>query len=115
MLSALTIAAQRALAMKNPAVSYPHRRSWRSILLAVLTSVSMLLAHSSWRAYEAARDEAFRSEGHAFGQITVPIGIAALPLNGNSWQAALKVADEALYAAKHGGRNQVAAPPPSRV
>jgi diguanylate cyclase (GGDEF)-like protein len=51
-----------------------------------------------------------QNEGHAFGQVTVSIGIAALPLNGNSWQAALKVADEALYAAKRGGRNQVAAP-----
>lgn len=52
-----------------------------------------------------------QNEGHSFGQVTVSIGIAALPLNGNSWQAALKVADEALYAAKRGGRNQVAAPP----
>jgi len=51
-----------------------------------------------------------QNEGHSFGQVTVSIGIAALPLNGNSWQAALKVADEALYAAKRGGRNQVAAP-----
>jgi len=49
-------------------------------------------------------------DGHAFGQVTVSIGVAAFPLNGNSWQAALKVADEALYAAKRGGRNQVAAP-----
>lgn len=56
-----------------------------------------------------------QNEGHAFGQVTVSIGIAALPLNGNSWQAALKAADEALYAAKRGGRNQVAAPAqPSR-
>ena len=52
-----------------------------------------------------------QNEGYSFGQVTVSIGIAALPLNGNSWQAALKVADEALYAAKRGGRNQVAAPP----
>lgn len=51
-----------------------------------------------------------QNEGHSFGQVTVSIGIAALPLNGNSWQTALKVADEALYAAKRGGRNQVAAP-----
>ncbi|BAN35025.1 hypothetical protein SCD_n01196 [Sulfuricella denitrificans skB26] len=51
-----------------------------------------------------------QQEGHSFGQVTVSIGIAALPLNGNSWQAALKVADEALYAAKRGGRNQVTAP-----
>jgi len=49
-------------------------------------------------------------DGHAFGQVTVSIGVAAFPLNGNSWQAALKVADEALYAAKRGGRNQVATP-----
>jgi diguanylate cyclase (GGDEF)-like protein len=51
-----------------------------------------------------------QDEGHAFGQVTVSIGIAALPLNGNSWQTALKVADEALYSAKRGGRNRVAAP-----
>lgn len=51
-----------------------------------------------------------QNEGHSFGQVTVSIGIAALPLNGNSWQAALKVADEALYAAKRGGRTQVMAP-----
>lgn len=72
------------------------------------------LAHTRQRA-EAIRTaiELWKpqNEGHAFGQVTVSIGIAALPLNGNSWQAALKVADEALYAAKHGGRNQVAAPP----
>jgi diguanylate cyclase (GGDEF)-like protein len=56
-----------------------------------------------------------QNEGHSFGQVTVSIGIAALPLNGNSWQAALKVADEALYAAKRGGRNQVAAGPDTRI
>lgn len=56
-----------------------------------------------------------QNEGHVFGQVTVSIGIAALPLNGNSWQAALKAADEALYAAKHGGRNQVAAGPVTRM
>ena len=72
------------------------------------------LAHTRQRA-EAIRTAIERwkpqNEGHAFGQVTVSIGIAALPLNGNSWQAALKAADEALYAAKHGGRNQVAAGP----
>ncbi|MDO9064781.1 MAG: diguanylate cyclase [Sulfuricella sp.] len=71
------------------------------------------LAHTRQRA-EAIRAAIERwkpqHEGHSFGQVTVSIGIAALPLNGNSWQAALKVADEALYAAKRGGRNQVAAP-----
>lgn len=56
-----------------------------------------------------------QNEGHSFGQVTVSIGIAALPLNGNSWQAALKVADKALYAAKHGGRNQVATAQATRM
>lgn len=51
-----------------------------------------------------------QNEGQTLGQVTVSIGVAALPLSGNSWQAALKVADKALYAAKHGGRNRVAAP-----
>lgn len=51
-----------------------------------------------------------QQEGHAFGQVTVSIGIAAFPFNGIAWQAVLKMADEALYTAKHGGRNRVAAP-----
>jgi diguanylate cyclase (GGDEF)-like protein len=54
-------------------------------------------------------------QGSAFGPVTVSIGIAAFPRNGDSWQTTLKAADLALYAAKHGGRNRVAAAPTNRT
>jgi len=43
----------------------------------------------------------------ALGSVTVSIGVACFPGHGNTWQAALKLADEALYAAKDAGRNRV--------
>lgn len=54
-------------------------------------------------------------QGRSFGSVTISIGIAAFPRNGNSWQAALKSADLALYEAKHGGRNRVASAPTNRT
>lgn len=39
--------------------------------------------------------------------ITVSIGVAAFPSHGESWQQVLKAADQALYTAKHAGRNRV--------
>lgn len=48
--------------------------------------------------------------GRALGAVTVSIGVAAFPLHGDTGQAVLKMADQALYAAKHAGRNRVAAP-----
>ncbi|MBI1797939.1 MAG: sensor domain-containing diguanylate cyclase [Candidatus Eisenbacteria bacterium] len=51
-------------------------------------------------------------EGHTFplahpGQITVSIGIAAFPENGQTTSALIESADRALYLAKQNGRNQV--------
>jgi diguanylate cyclase (GGDEF)-like protein len=43
----------------------------------------------------------------ALGSVTASIGVACFPGHGNTWQAALKRADEALYAAKDAGRNRV--------
>lgn len=39
--------------------------------------------------------------------VTVSIGVACYPQHGMTWQALLKRADLALYAAKHAGRNRV--------
>lgn len=50
-----------------------------------------------------------QQQDRSFGPVTVSIGIAAFPRNGNSWQTTLKAADQALYKAKHGGRNRVEA------
>lgn len=47
---------------------------------------------------------------------TASLGVAAFPLHGASAEAVLVAADQALYVAKHQGRNRVAAaraaPPP---
>lgn len=39
--------------------------------------------------------------------VTASIGVACYPQHGLTWQAVLKRADQALYAAKHAGRNRV--------
>ena len=41
------------------------------------------------------------------GAVTVSIGVAVFPVHGMAWQTVLKCADQALYAAKHAGRNRV--------
>ena len=43
----------------------------------------------------------------ALGAVTVSIGVAVFPAHGMAWQTVLKCADQALYAAKHAGRNRV--------
>lgn len=44
-------------------------------------------------------------------QVTASIGVASFPESGTSWEVVLTAADEALYAAKQGGRNRVAQAP----
>lgn len=51
-----------------------------------------------------------RHNNQALGVVTVSIGAASFPQNGDSWQSVLKKADQALYQAKHAGRNRVAEP-----
>ena len=50
-------------------------------------------------------------DGQSLGQVTVSIGVASLPMHGSSWSRVMKAADEALYASKHNGRNQVTVAP----
>ena len=51
-------------------------------------------------------EEAFVSAGQRF-DMTASIGVAAATPDLNTWQALLKVADQALYAAKGAGRDRV--------
>ena len=51
-----------------------------------------------------------RHLGTELPKVTASFGISAAPEHGRDLDAALKIADEALYAAKARGRNQVAAP-----
>ena len=45
--------------------------------------------------------------GHDLPQVTVSIGVSTFPANGATPEALLRSADEALYRAKHNGRNRV--------
>ena len=75
----------------------------------------LVMTHASSRAV-LERAEALRigarqlkveHEGRDIGPVTLSVGIAMLPDHGESGQAALKVADAALYHAKQAGRDRV--------
>jgi diguanylate cyclase (GGDEF)-like protein len=42
------------------------------------------------------------------GQVTASVGVANYPVNALTEEDLVRVADQALYVAKNGGRNQVA-------
>jgi diguanylate cyclase (GGDEF)-like protein len=46
-----------------------------------------------------------------FLSVTVSIGVASVPTHGPDLESALQLADDALYVAKNGGRNQVSVAP----
>lgn len=48
-----------------------------------------------------------RHEGSLLGTLTVSGGIAAIPEHASSMEEVVRAADEALYAAKQGGRNRI--------
>jgi diguanylate cyclase (GGDEF)-like protein len=68
------------------------------------------LAETRRRAEELRR-EVGRLQVYQFGKLmrrcTISIGAAAFPLHGESGEALIKRADEAMYRAKRGGRNRV--------
>ena len=50
-----------------------------------------------------------QTAGQDIGMVSVSIGVASSPSHGASSSALIRSADQALYTAKHGGRNRVAA------
>ena len=52
-------------------------------------------------------DLALRFRGQPLRQVTISIGMAMYPENGESEEELLRTADHAMYAAKHRGRNRV--------
>jgi diguanylate cyclase (GGDEF)-like protein len=54
-------------------------------------------------------------DGELLGPITISAGTALAPLHGTTLPALIGAADRALYAAKSGGRDRVASPPPQIV
>ena len=54
------------------------------------------------------RDLQFTHEGRELGQVTASIGVAIFPDHADNAEQLLRTADEALYQAKHSGRDRVA-------
>lgn len=63
------------------------------------------------RLRKSVEDHAFHAAGCPPIQKTVRIGVASCPVHAASAEGLIKVADQALYAAKKSGRNQVKCPP----
>lgn len=55
----------------------------------------------------AVRSTSLQSQGKAIGFLTVSIGVACYPQDGTTVEALLAAADQALYRAKHEGRDRV--------
>jgi len=67
------------------------------------------------RLRDHARQLHVHRDGELLGHITISAGTALAPLHGLTVSALLGAADRALYAAKSGGRDRVASPPPQIV
>ena len=66
---------------------------------------------------QAVRSTSFPGEetSQPSGKVTVSIGIANLPIHATDSAALVEAAEQALYAAKRAGRNQMATAPTSEV
>jgi diguanylate cyclase (GGDEF)-like protein len=67
------------------------------------------------RVLESARRIRLPIPGLESGQVTVSVGVSALPEHGDTPESLVKAADKALYAAKNAGRNCVRVSTDSKV
>jgi diguanylate cyclase (GGDEF)-like protein len=75
------------------------------VILPETTPETALQKAETIRAHVSQLRLRFRNE--ALREVTISIGVATYPQSGNTLEEMLRAADRALYAAKHGGRNQV--------
>jgi diguanylate cyclase (GGDEF)-like protein len=64
---------------------------------------------------QAVRGLRLAYNGNELNALTISIGVAAYPIHGPSSEMLIRSADDALYAAKRAGRNQVCLAPPQRL
>jgi diguanylate cyclase (GGDEF)-like protein len=75
----------------------------------LLPEASLVIAYQrAERILDTVRHLQIKHRGQTLGAITVSLGVAAFPKHGDTPEALIRAADQALYQAKQGGRNKLA-------
>ena len=75
----------------------------------LLPEASLVTAYQrAERILDTVRHMQVKHRGQTLGAITVSLGVAAFPKHGDTPEALIRAADQALYQAKQGGRNKLA-------
>ena len=75
----------------------------------LLPEASLVTAYQrAERILDTVRHMQIKHRGQVLGAITVSLGVAAFPKHGDTPEALIRAADQALYQAKQGGRNKLA-------
>jgi diguanylate cyclase (GGDEF)-like protein len=75
----------------------------------LLPEASLVIAYQrAERILDTVRHMQIKHRGQTLGAITVSLGVAAFPKHGDTPEALIRAADQALYQAKQGGRNKLA-------
>jgi len=75
----------------------------------LLPEASLVIAYQrAERILDTVRHMQIKHRGQVLGAITVSLGVAAFPKHGETPEALIRAADQALYQAKQGGRNKLA-------
>lgn len=75
----------------------------------LLPEASLVTAYQRGeRILDTVRHLQMKHRGQVLGAITVSLGVAAFPKHGETPEALIRAADQALYQAKQGGRNKLA-------
>jgi diguanylate cyclase (GGDEF)-like protein len=75
----------------------------------LLPEASLMIAYQrAERILDTVRHMQIKHRGQVLGAITVSLGVAAFPKHGDTPEALIRAADQALYQAKQGGRNKLA-------
>ena len=75
----------------------------------LLPEASLVTAYQrAERILDTVRHMQIKHRGQVLGAITVSMGVAAFPKHGDTPEALIRAADQALYQAKQGGRNKLA-------
>ena len=75
----------------------------------LLPEASLMIAYQrAERILDTVRHMQIKHRGQTLGAITVSLGVAAFPKHGDTPEALIRAADQALYQAKQSGRNKLA-------